>query len=434
MRVEIIAAGAELTSGQRVDTNSAWLATALAELGLPCAFHTTVSDDMADNVAAIATACQRADIILMTGGLGPTQDDITRNAVAAVAGAGLFVDETSLQVICTMFARRRNLDTSADKVVDQLREHYPDLYHRNRIQATFPTGSEVLPNRVGTAPGIWMKLGRATIACLPGVPSEMKIMYREQVLPRLSAMGLAQQVTRIFKINMFGQGESEIEARALDLTARGRIPEVGITAHEATISFRVFASGSSPEAAEMIAKPTIDIIYERFADLIIGTGEEDVEHALFKALLERKATVTTAESCTGGQIARKITSQPGSSEIYLGGVVSYANSAKISMLGVPEDLLNKHGAVSAEVAAAMAEGARREFGTTYGISTTGIAGPGGGSTEKPVGLVWLGLATPEGVFTKRLLLGEEQPRAVIQERATKHALNFLRVYLNESRV
>jgi nicotinamide-nucleotide amidase len=432
MRVEIIAAGAELTSGQRVDTNSAWLATALAELGLPCAFHTTISDDMADNVAAIAAACQRADLIMMTGGLGPTQDDITRNAVAAVAGAGLYVDETSLQVICTMFARRRNLDTSPDKVVDQLREHYPDLYHRNRIQATFPTGSEVLSNRVGTAPGIWMKLGRATIACMPGVPSEMKIMYREQVVPRLAAIGLAQQVTRIFKINMFGQGESEIEARALDLTARGRIPEVGITAHEATISFRVFASGPCPESAEMIAKPTIDMIYERFADLIIGTGDEDVEHALFKALLERQATLATAESCTGGQLARKITSLAGSSEIYQGGVVSYANSAKISMLGVPEESLDRYGAVSAEVAAAMAEGARREFGATFGISTTGIAGPGGGSAEKPVGLVWLGLATPSGVFTKRLLLGEEQPRAVIQERATKHALNFLRVHLKET--
>ncbi len=432
MRVEIIAAGAELTSGQRVDTNSAWLATALAELGLPCAFHTTISDDMADNVAAIAAACQRADLIMMTGGLGPTQDDITRNAVAAVAGAGLYVDETSLQVICTMFARRRNLDTSPDKVVDQLREHYPDLYHRNRIQATFPTGSEVLSNRVGTAPGIWMKLGRATIACMPGVPSEMKIMYREQVVPRLAAIGLAQQVTRIFKINMFGQGESEIEARALDLTARGRIPEVGITAHEATISFRVFASGPCPESAEMIAKPTIDMIYERFADLIIGTGDEDVEHALFKALLERQATLATAESCTGGQLARKITSLAGSSEIYQGGVVSYANSAKISMLGVPEESLDRYGAVSAEVAAAMAERARREFGATFGISTTGIAGPGGGSAEKPVGLVWLGLATPSGVFTKRLLLGEEQPRAVIQERATKHALNFLRVHLKET--
>ncbi|MFM7594437.1 MAG: CinA family protein, partial [Isosphaeraceae bacterium] len=170
---------------------------------------------------------------------------------------------------------------------------------------------------------------------------------------------------------------------------------------------------------------------ERFADLITGTGDEDVEHALFKALLARKATVATAESCTGGQVARKITSLAGSSEVYPGGVVSYANSAKISMLEVPEHLLKNHGAVSAEVAAAMAEGARLKFGATYGIATTGIAGPGGGSAEKPVGLVWLGLATPEGVFTKRLQLGEEQPRAVIQERATKHALNFLRVYLRD---
>lgn len=429
MKAEIIAAGTELISGQRVDTNSAWIASALGEIGIACAFHTTIGDDMVEYVTALALASQRADLIIMTGGLGPTQDDITRDAVAAVAGSKLVVDEASLVAICTLFASRRGTSTDPARVVADLENAWPDLVARNRIQATLPESAEPLPNRVGTAPGIWMHLGRAFIACLPGVPSEMKIMYREQVLPRLSGLGLARQVTRVRKINMFGKGESEIEADALDLTARGRVPEVGITAHEATISFRVFSRGTTPDIADEIARPTVESIYERFADLIIGEGDDDLEEAVFAALAERKLTFACAESCTGGTIAHKLTQVPGISEWFRGGVVSYSNDAKRDLLGVPGDLIDRHGAVSAEVAAAMAEGARLRLGADLAVSTTGVAGPGGGTPEKPVGLVWLGLATPGGVKTKVLRLGEEQPRQVIQERAAKHALNWARRWL-----
>ena len=429
MRAEIIAAGAELSSGQRVDTNSAWLATALGEIGIASAFHTTISDEMADNVAALASAAQRADLILMTGGLGPTQDDITRDAVAAVAGVKLVLDPQSLEIICRMFARRRGLDEAPQGPVAALEEKFPDLVARNRIQAMFPAGAEVLPNRVGSAPGIWMKVGRAIIACMPGVPSEMKIMFREQVLPRLAELGLARHVTRIRKINMFGRGESEIEADALDLTARGRVPEVGITAHDATISFRIFARGETPELADEIAKPTVDSIYARFADLIIGENDEEIEHAVFAELVRQNKTLACAESCTGGLIAHKITRLAGVSQVFMGGVVSYANQAKEDLLGVPHELLVQHGAVSPEVAAAMAEGARQKFGADIAVSTTGVAGPTGGTPEKPVGLVWLGLATADGVKTKALQIGQEQPRFVIQERAAKHALNWVRLHL-----
>lgn len=426
MRAEIIAAGAELSSGQRVDTNSAWLATALGELGIACAFHTTIRDDMADNVAALALAAQRADLILMTGGLGPTQDDITRDAIAAVAGVKLEFDPASHEAICRMFARRRGLEQAPEGPVAALEAKFPDLVARNRVQAMFPAGAEVLPNRVGSAPGIWMQLGRAVIACMPGVPSEMKVMYREQVVPRLAALGLGQQVTRVRKINMFGRGESEIEADALDLTARGRLPEVGITAHEATIAFRVFARGETAEIADSIALPTVETIYSRFADLIIGENDEDVEHAVFAELLKQNKTLACAESCTGGTIAHKVTRLAGVSQVYLGGVVSYSNEAKHKLLDVPADIIAKHGAVSSEVAAAMAQGARLNFGADIAISTTGVAGPGGGSAEKPVGLVWLGLATADGVKTRALQLGQEQPRQIIQERAAKHALNWVR--------
>lgn len=429
MRAEIIAAGAELSSGQRVDTNSAWLATALSEIGVASVFHTTISDEMADNVAVLASAAQRADLILMTGGLGPTQDDITRDAVAAVAGVKLVLDPQSLEVICRMFARRRGLDEAPEGPVAALEGKFPDLVARNRIQAMFPAGAEVLPNRVGSAPGIWMRVGRAVIACMPGVPSEMKIMFREQVLPRLAGLGLAQQVTRIRKINMFGRGESEIEADALDLTARGRVPEVGITAHDATISFRIFARGETPEIADEIARPTVEAIYSRFADLIIGENDEEIEHAVFAELVRHNKTLACAESCTGGLIAHKVTRLAGVSQVFMGGVVSYANQAKQDLLDVPQDLLARHGAVSAEVAAAMAEGARRKFGADIAVSTTGVAGPTGGTAEKPVGLVWLGLASAVGVKTKALQIGQEQPRSVIQERAAKHAMNWVRLHL-----
>jgi nicotinamide-nucleotide amidase len=426
MKAEIIAAGTELITGQRVDTNTAWLATALGELGIACIYHTTIGDDMPEYVAALALASQRADLILMTGGLGPTQDDITRPAVAAVAGTNLVLHEPSLVEICQLFARRKGIETDPLRVVSELERAFPDLVARNRVQATLPEGAEPLPNRVGTAPGIWMKLGRAVYAALPGVPSEMKIMYREQVVPRLSAMGLAQHVTRIRKINMFGRGESEIEADALDLTARGRVPEVGITAHQATISFRVFSRGPTPEVADEIARPTVDAIYERFGELVIGENDDDLEEAVFGLLAERKLTLACAESCTGGTIAHKLTRVPGVSSVFRGGVVSYANEAKRDLLGVPEELLARHGAVSSEVAAAMADGARKRFGADLAVSSTGVAGPGGGTPEKPVGLVWLGLATPEGVRTKMLRLGEEQPREILQERAAKHALNWVR--------
>lgn len=215
----------------------------------------------------------------------------------------------------------------------------------------------------------------------------------------------------------------------MDLTARGRIPEVGITAHDATISFRIFASGQTPEMADQIAKPTVDTIYGRFANLIVGENEEDVEHALFAELLCQNKTLACAESCTGGTIAHKLTRLAGVSQVFMGGVVSYANSAKQNLLGVPQELIERHGAVSSEVAAAMAAGARLRFGADIAISTTGVAGPGGGSAEKPVGLIWLGLATAEGVKTKSLQMGQEQPRTMIQERGAKQAMNWVRLHL-----
>jgi len=413
MKAEIIAIGSELISGQNLDTNSQWLSRELSVLGISVRFHTTLGDDLEENVAAFRVAIDRADLILVTGGLGPTQDDLTREVLAQVADAPLAENAEALEAISAMFARRHRV-----------------MAERNRVQALFPVGSEVLPNRVGTAPGIWMSVGRALVVCLPGVPSEMRTMYEEQVKPRLGRVTDTGRVILHHKINLFGRGESDFESAAMDLTARGRIPEVGITAHESTISFRITAEGATIEEAQLTMEPTLVLIRQRFAELIVGEGTTDVAEALLAQLIRTGATLATAESCTGGLIAHMITGQPGVSPYYPGGVVSYANQAKSELIGVAPSLIEAHGAVSAEVAEAMAVGVRDRFHATIGLSATGVAGPSGGTPEKPVGLVYLGLATPDGrVQSRRLEIGPEQPRAVIQSRSAKNALNWVRVTL-----
>ncbi|WP_422925990.1 competence/damage-inducible protein A [Singulisphaera sp. PoT] len=412
MKAEIISIGSEITSGQSLDTNSQWLSRGLSAIGVPVHFHTTLGDDLEENIEAFRIASRRADLVLSTGGLGPTQDDLTREALAIVGGVPLVEDAASLAAIAEMFARRNRV-----------------MAERNRVQALFPQGAEVLPNRVGTAPGIWMKVGNSTFGCMPGVPSEMRIMFEEQVAPRLRGIGGQGRVIVHRKINLFGRGESELEADAMDLTARGRHPEVGITAHDATISFRVTAEGTSEAEALRAIEPTIALIRERFAELIVGEGTEDVAEALVAQLVRTNSTLAVAESCTGGLIAHLITALPGVSPYFPGGVVSYANEVKESILGVPRELLEAYGAVSEEVAIAMAKGVRERLGARIGLSVTGIAGPTGGTPTKPVGLVYLGLATADRVQTRRLDIGPDQPRDTIQRRAAKQAINWVRLNL-----
>jgi nicotinamide-nucleotide amidase len=416
MRAEIIAIGSELVSGQSLDTNSNWLSQQLTALGIAVAFHTTLGDVLEDHLVVFKNAVARADVVVMTGGLGPTQDDLTREALAQCAGVPMVEDAESLAAIAAMFARRNRV-----------------MSERNHVQALFPKGAMPLPNPVGTAPGIWMQVARATIACLPGVPHEMKLMFRDQVVPRLRQSGLVNLVTVHRKINLFGKGESEIEAQAMELTARGRVPEVGITAHDSTISFRITATANSEDEALLLIEPTARLIYERFGSLVVGEGSDDVPEAVAAQLAAAAATLATAESCTGGVVAQMITAIPGVSGSYLGGVVSYANQAKIELLGVSPALIESHGAVSPEVAAAMAEGIRTRLGADLGLATTGVAGPAGGTPEKPVGLVYLGLATSKGTQTRRLDIGSDQPRDIIQRRSSKAALNWVRLTLLEKR-
>jgi len=303
------------------------------------------------------------------------------------------------------------------------------MAERNRVQALLPVGAEPLPNRVGTAPGIWMPIGRSTVACLPGVPNEMRIMFDEQVTPRLRNIDGRGRVIVHHKINLFGKGESDIEAAALDLTARGHTPEVGITVSEATISFRISAEGATEDEARRAMEPTISTIHDRFGPLIVGEGAVDVVDAVVSLLEKTQTTLATAESCTGGLIAHMLTRNAGVSAHYPGGVVSYANAAKVELLGVPAVLIETHGAVSPEVAEAMAVGVRNRLGADLGLSVTGVAGPTGATPLKPVGLVYLGLADSNGVHSRRLDIGAEQPRHVIQSRSAKSALNWVRLVL-----
>ena len=307
MKAEIIAIGTELVSGQSLDTNSQWLSRALGALGIPVHFHTSIGDDMAENLHAFQIAIDRADLIITSGGLGPTQDDLTREVLAEVAGVKLVEDAGSLLAIETLFAGRNRTMTE-----------------RNRVQALMPEGAEPLANPIGTAPGIGMKVGRSLVACLPGVPKEMKRMFDDQVVPLLKRSGLATRIIVHRKINLFGKGESDVEAEALDLTARGRIPEVGITASEATISFRIAAEADTEAEALALIQPTADLIHDRFADLIVGEGVEDVADALYRELARTGFTIATDESCTAGWLAYSMNAVPGMIGHYHGGTVGPA--------------------------------------------------------------------------------------------------------------
>ena len=410
MKAEIISIGSELTSGQNLDTNSQWLSRRLAEIGIPVGWHTTIADNLADNIAAMKVAQERAQLVLATGGLGPTQDDLTREVLAACAGVELVFHQESFERMQQMFAR-----------------YGRSMPERNRVQAMHPAGATVLRNDRGTAPGIWMQIGSCWIAAMPGVPSEMHAMFEEQVKPRLLEQGMGAGVLVERKLNCFGAGESAVEQNLLDLTRRGQVPEVGITVGDATISLRILARSATVREAEAQIAPVEQTIRERLGDLVFGAGDEDLADVVLRLLTEKRKTLATAEGVTAGLVAERLSRVPGASSTFHGGVIAYDNRLKAEMLAVPQSLLDAEGAVSARVAETMAASCRIRFRTDYAISSVGIAGPSGASPGKPIGLVWVGLAWEGGASSRTV--SWHGSRTEVQSRTAKLALNHLRLKL-----
>ena len=412
MKCEILSIGSELTSGQNLDTNSQWLSRCLAEIGIAVGWHTTIADDLEANIEAFRIASQRAGLVLATGGLGPTQDDLTREVLARVAGVELIEDAGSLRHIEAMFRLRKRT-----------------MPERNRVQALLPAGAEPIPNDRGTAPGVWMRLGDSWVAAMPGVPSEMYAMFDKQVRPRLLALGLGGGVLVQRKINTFGAGESAVEEKLFDLTRRGHIPEVGITVSDAIISLRILARAASLAEAQAQIVPVEQTIRERLGSLVFGTDEEQLQEAVAALLASRRKTVATAESVTAGLVGARLAAVPGISAWYRGGIIAYDNQLKVELLGVPQPLLDTHGAVSAPVAEAMAIGCRTRLRTDLAVSSIGIAGPAGAALDKPVGLVYVGLAWDGGATS--VSFSWTGTRDEVRSRTASLALNRVRLHLLE---
>lgn len=407
----ILSVGTELTLGQTVDTNTAWLSERLAEIGVPVAMHVTVPDELQPLTREILRAGESAQVLLISGGIGPTEDDLTRQALADAMGAKLELHPESLEHIKAFFAARGK-----------------EMPRANAVQAMFPVGSTPIANTCGTAPGMRARVGRADVFVMPGVPREMKVMYDRDVKPAIAVLGGGAALLKK-NIWCYGAGESDIGDTIKDLMRRGQNPTVGTTAQQTVIGVRIGAHGASPQEARELLDRTAGEVKRRLGTLVYGEGDETLQSAVAMLLKAKHKTISTAESCTGGLLASRLTDIPGSSSYFLSGMVTYANEAKSRMLGVPESLIATHGAVSLPVAEAMAIGCRARCGTDYAISITGIAGPDGGTKEKPVGLVYIGLASPRGCEVTEHRVGDFLTRDEVRDRTCKVALNRLRLEL-----
>jgi nicotinamide-nucleotide amidase len=407
---EIMTIGDELLIGQVIDTNSAWMGQKLNEIGIKVKQITSVSDDRQHILSALADAQKRADIVLITGGLGPTKDDITKKTLCDYFNTGLVFHEPSFEIISEIFKTRGRVITET-----------------NRLQAMVPENCTVLLNKNGTAPGMWFEHENTIFVSMPGVPNEMKGLMEASVIPALrKKYNLSPIVHRTILTQGIGESflSDLIEKWELALPSYMKLaylPSAGM------VRLRITAHGENEATLRNEIEAKVDELKTIIGDYIYGYENDQLEELIGRILKEKKATVVTAESCTGGYIAHRITSIAGSSEYYKGSVVPYSNELKVSLLKVEQELITKHGAVSEPVVRSMAENGRLLLNADYCIATSGIAGPTGGSEEKPVGTVWIAISGPNETRAWKVQLGSNRLR-IISETAL-HALNGLRKQL-----
>ncbi len=418
MTAEVIAIGTELLLGFVVNTDTAYLGRVLAGLGISCYHQVTVGDNPARLAEAIRTALGRADLVITCGGLGPTVDDVTLETIAQATGRRLVLNRPILRQIEARFKRQKI-----------------KMPPSNRRQALLPEGAVPFPNQIGTAPGFILTLrpfdklraqGERKLVALPGPPTELMPMVERHLIPRLRKFS-GGAVLRSRTLKLTGVSESEVDAKVRDLLALKGETTVGIYAHPGQVDLRITSHGKTAREAGRRISAVERRIRSRVGRMIFGTDEETLESVVGALLKKNRKSLAVAESCTGGLVAERITRVSGSSIYFLGGVVAYSNPLKEKLLSVPKETLRRHGAVSAPTAGTMAEGIRRLTGAEIGLSITGIAGPAGGTRQKPVGLVYIGFGTPRGTKAHRFLFTGS--RATIQLKASQAALNLLRLHL-----
>jgi nicotinamide-nucleotide amidase len=409
---EIITIGTEMLLGDLVDTNTAWLSARLAALGVGVYRHTTIGDNRERIVGALKEAASRADLVITTGGLGPTSDDLTNECLAAVTGRDMVEYPEAREHVDEMFRKFG-------------REPTPNNYK----QALFPEGTELIPNPLGTAMGALLETEGTVFATLPGVPPEMKRMFEETLEPLIRARSDGSIISRT--LWFAGIGESALAEQVQDFLD-ATDPTVAPLAGQGKVRLRITTRAATQEEAEERIAPVEEEILSRLGEYYFGEDDETLESAVGRLLKERGETLALAESCTGGLLAKRLTDIAGSSAFLEEGLVTYSNESKERLLGVQREMLLEHGAVSAPVARKMAEGARKIAGTDYGLSVTGIAGPDGGTEEKPVGLVFVGLSDAEGAFAEKLdLTAWARSREAIRERSANRAFDLLRLRIEE---
>ncbi len=413
MRAYILSTGDELVRGRTQDRNAAEIARTLSAEGVSVVGVTLVGDHEHALEAAVRRAAEAADLVVMSGGLGPTQDDCTRRAAASAAGVQLRRDAGVEQWLRERWAARG-----------------AEMPESNLLQADLPEGADVLPNAHGTAPGFLVRVGNAHLFALPGPPNEMRGVLYDEVIPRVrELLGENRRVVRTRALETFGERESHVGEMLADLMGRDARPRIGTTAGRGTIRVIVHAEGQAADVDELLDDAEAEI-RRRLGRLVFGADGATLAEVVAARLLADGTTLSTAESCTGGLLAGALTAIPGVSRVFPGGVVTYANEEKTRLMGVPAALLGPGGpgAVSEEVARAMAEGARARFRTDLAVAVTGIAGPGGGGAEKPVGLVHLALASEDRTTHRRVVLPGD--RALVREVTVKCALDLVRRRLN----